>query len=260
MKPDYKIVIPARYASTRFPGKPLEIIAGKTMLQWTYEASLTSGASEVYIATDDERIKSSVLSYTDKVLMTSTEHQNGTERLAEVVKLLGWDNETIVVNVQGDEPLIKAKHIELAATSLADSVAEMSTLCYPINDLKELFDPNIVKVVRDAKDCAMYFSRAPIPWQRDDFASLLATSNKEDINLDNQFRHIGMYAYRAGLLDKLLQLAPSKNEQLESLEQLRALHYGIKILVAKTDEVPGIGVDVRADLVEVEKILSDQIN
>ncbi len=257
---DFKIVIPARYASTRLPAKPLQLIAGKTMLQHTFEQASKSSASEVYIATDDIRIQQSALAYTDNVLMTSTEHKNGSERLAEVVKILNWSEDTIVVNVQGDEPLINIKHIELVAQLLAKNAdAGISTLCYPIEDPQELFDVNIVKVIRDYQDFALYFSRAPIPWQRENFNLQQFTDNKSLTTLKlmqkSHFRHIGMYAYRARLLAELTALPEASIEQLESLEQLRALYHGIKIIVAQTDEIPGHGVDVIEDLLKVEEII-----
>ncbi|MBF0266720.1 MAG: 3-deoxy-manno-octulosonate cytidylyltransferase, partial [Gammaproteobacteria bacterium] len=190
---EYIIVIPARYASTRFPGKPLELINGKTMLQWTYEAAGKSQAKEIYIATDDERIYESAQAYTENVLMTSAEHQNGTERLSEVSEKLSFDDDSIIVNVQGDEPLIKAKHIDLVASTLHQSEqAGIATLCYPISTVKDLFDPNIVKVVFNEKQLALYFSRAPIPWNRNLFPGLLQDKTCEQIPSDHltaYYRH-----------------------------------------------------------------------
>jgi len=253
---EYKIVIPARYASTRFPGKPLVEIAGKTMLQWTYEAACQSQARDIYIATDDERIFESAKQYTDQVVMTATSHQNGTERLSEVSEKLAFADDSIVVNVQGDEPLIKPSDIDLVAYTLQQSnEAGISTLYYPISDINELFDPNIVKVVFNEQQLALYFSRAPIPWNRNSFQHLLQSPEQQSDNLTGYYRHIGLYAYKAGLLAQLKQLTPAQNELLESLEQLRALHHGIKIAVAQCDEIPGIGVDIKEDLIQVERIL-----
>jgi len=249
----FNIVIPARYASTRLEGKPLRLIAGKSMLQHTFERSSLSRAEKVYIATDDERIESSVKAYTDNVVMTSAEHQSGTERLAEVVDKLTWDGETIVVNVQGDEPLILAEHINSVAQALIDNPeAGIATLCYQVQSGEELFDPNVVKVVRDNQNFALYFSRAVIPWHRDKF-----TDGNIELPEDTEyFRHIGIYAYRANILRKYSQLPSTPLEKIESLEQLRALANGIKIHVGVTAEQPGHGVDVEKDIELVEALLT----
>ena len=260
MQKTYNIVIPARYASSRLPGKPLLEIAGKTMLQHTYERACLSKANKVIIATDNEKILDSARMYTDDVILTSEHHQTGTDRLAEVVDCLSWDDDAIIVNVQGDEPLILPEHIEQAADLLISHPdAGISTLSYRIQSMEELFDPNVVKLVNDVNGYALYFSRAVIPWHRDKF-SLLKQEEKysADNSLPNTaayFRHIGMYAYRAKILKTYSSLEPAQIEQSESLEQLRALYYGIKIIVGETDKQPGHGVDVEADLARVEKLM-----
>ena len=263
MKERYNIVIPARYASSRLPAKPLIKIAGKTMLQHTYERACLSQAQEIYIATDDSRILESAKQYTENVILTSQHHQSGTDRLAEVVNLLSWDDKSIVVNVQGDEPLILAVHIKQVADLLANHVdAGISTLSYRIQSLEELFDPNVVKVVSDINGYAMYFSRAPIPWDRDLFVDMTQLQKqqieKELLQNNAYFRHIGMYAYRVDTLRKYQSLQSIAIEQSESLEQLRAMYYGIKIVVGETDKQPGHGVDVKADLNRVEQLLQSQ--
>jgi len=248
----FKIIIPARYASTRLAGKPLRNIAGKTMLQHTFERASLSAAESVYVATDDPRIEDSVHGYSPNVVMTLSSHQSGTDRLAEVVDKLAWDDETIVVNVQGDEPLILPEHINSVAQALIDNLeAGIATLCYPIQSGEELFDPNVVKVVRDSNDFALYFSRAVIPWYRDKFVG----GNRELPTDISYYRHIGIYAYRAKVLRAYCSLPNVPIEQVESLEQLRALSHGIKIHVGLTNEQPGHGVDVEKDLLLVEKLL-----
>ncbi|MFK5983952.1 MAG: 3-deoxy-manno-octulosonate cytidylyltransferase [Pseudomonadota bacterium] len=255
MKTSYNIIIPARYASSRLPAKPLIKIAGKTMLQHTYERACLSQAEEVIIATDDKRILESTKQYTENVILTSNNHQSGTDRLAEVVDKLSWHDNTIVVNVQGDEPLILAEHIQQVADMLNNQQdAGISTLCYRIQSIDDLFNPNIVKVVCDINGYALYFSRAPIPWNRDEFGELKTKPTELPENTA-YFRHIGMYAYRAKTLRKYQSLKSIEIEQTESLEQLRAMYYGIKIVVGETQKQPGHGVDVEADLKRVERLL-----
>jgi len=259
LKERYNIVIPARYASSRLPGKPLLEIAGKTMLQHTYERACSSDADKVLIATDDKKILNSARLYTDDVVLTSKDHQSGTDRLAEVVNLQEWDDETIIVNVQGDEPLILSEHIKQVADLLANHVdAGISTLSYRIQTMAELFDPNVVKVVTDREGYALYFSRAVIPWNRDEFGD---KSKLRVIDLPKNtdyFRHIGLYAYRANTLKQYSSLKTVSLEQAESLEQLRAMYYGIKIMVGETDKQPGHGVDVLSDLKQVEQLIQSQ--
>ena len=255
----FKIVIPARYASSRLPGKPLIQIAGKPMIQHTYERSVQSQAEEVVIATDDQRIADVVSQFTANIVMTSPDHASGTERLAEVVELKSWPDNTIIVNVQGDEPLVSPGHIELVANALKNNVnAGLATLATPINTLEEIFDPNVVKVVMDHQGYALYFSRAVMPWARDAFTmQTVAQQNVTDLaNEGNWYRHIGMYAYRAATLKHYQSLQACMLEKTESLEQLRLLYNGIAIHVSIIHEQPGHGVDVAADITRVEKILA----
>jgi len=260
-KKPFKIVIPARYASSRLPGKPLKLIAGKPMIQHTYERALQSQAEEVLIATDDLRIADVVSQFSDNCIMTSVEHTSGTERLAEVLALQNWHENTIIVNVQGDEPLVSPDHINLVADSLNTNVdAGMATLATPINAIAEIFDSNIVKVVLDSKGNALYFSRAAIPWSRDSFT--MASIEQQNINtLSNDsgwFRHIGMYAYRGTALQQYINMQPCMLEKTETLEQLRLLYNGIGIHVSIVQDQPGHGVDIEDDLEKVEAILRMQ--
>ncbi len=258
-KSDFKIIIPARYASSRLPGKPLKIIADKPMIQHTYERARQSRATEVVIATDDQRIIDVVKQFTSDVVMTSPDHASGTERLAEVLALKNWDDNCIIVNVQGDEPLVSPEHIDLVAEALKNNTrAGMATLATPINELEELFDSNIVKVVMDYQGYALYFSRAVIPWGRDSFImdSIDQQSIKTLLEDANWYRHIGMYAYRGTALKQYMTLQPCMLEKTESLEQLRVLYNGIGIHVSIVHDQPGHGVDVEADLEKVELLLS----
>jgi len=260
-KANFKIVIPARYASSRLPGKPLKIIAGKPMIQHTYERALQSQATEVVIATDDQRIIDVAGQFTDDIVMTSADHASGTERLAEVLALKNWDDRSIIVNVQGDEPLVSPVHIDLVAEALKNNTkAGMATLATPISTLEEVFDANIVKVVMDNQGYALYFSRAVIPWARDSFT--MSSFEQQDIKslMDdaNWYRHIGMYAYRGTALKQYMTLKPCMLEKTESLEQLRVLYNGIGIHVSIVHDQPGHGVDVEADLEKVELLLKQK--
>lgn len=241
----FRIVIPARYASTRLPGKPLADIAGKPMVVRVFEAASASGASEVWVATDDDRVAEAVMSHGGGVAMTRADHASGTDRIAEVAQQLGWADHDIVVNVQGDEPLIDPMLMAQVANALSeDGTASIATAGYPIDDGAELFNPAVVKVVTDARGHALYFSRAPIPWHRDGFAK------SHDVLPDNYapWRHVGIYAYRVGFLHRFGQLAPAPIEYWESLEQLRAMWHGEKIRVVKCEHEPAAGVDTPADL------------
>jgi 3-deoxy-manno-octulosonate cytidylyltransferase (CMP-KDO synthetase) len=249
----FYIVIPARYASTRLPAKPLKDIAGKPMIQHVYERACESAATRVVIATDDERIESVAKSFGADVVMTSRDHNSGTDRLQEVVKKLGLLPTDIVVNVQGDEPLIPPAVINQVANNLAtNEFASVATLSEPIHSLEDFRNPNIVKVVADQQGRALYFSRAPIPWPRDHFA-------KADVAvLPAQFpaqRHIGIYAYRVALLNRFVTWPQAQLEQIESLEQLRVLANSESIHIAEACTlVPG-GVDTEADLLRVKALL-----
>jgi 3-deoxy-manno-octulosonate cytidylyltransferase (CMP-KDO synthetase) len=235
----FKVVIPARYASTRLQGKPLLDIAGKPMVVRVAERAIKSGADEVVIATDFEKIMQVAAEYKIKAVMTNINHASGTDRIAEVAQQLNWADDEIVVNVQGDEPLIDPKLIQEVAQHLAQNKdAVMATACHTIHDEASLLNPNIVKVVMDANSNALYFSRAPIPYPRDD-------THKQNIQA---YRHIGIYAYRVGFLKKYAELAVTELEKIESLEQLRVLHHGYKIGVTITQNAPASGVDTQEDL------------
>ncbi|HEH9431835.1 TPA: 3-deoxy-manno-octulosonate cytidylyltransferase [Aeromonas sobria] len=252
----FVVVIPARYASTRLPGKPLADIHGKPMVQHVVEKALQSGADRVIVATDDQRVAQALAATGVEVCMTSPDHQSGTERLAEVCRHYGFAADTIIVNVQGDEPLIPPAIIRQVADNLAAATAPMATLSVPIKDAEEAFNPNAVKVVTDKDGYALYFSRASIPWDRDRFAaSDRAAGSHEQIG-DHYQRHIGIYAYRAGFIQRYVDWAPSVLEQVEALEQLRVLWYGEKIHVAQALEAPPVGVDTQADLEKVRALLA----
>ncbi|MBO0502984.1 3-deoxy-manno-octulosonate cytidylyltransferase [Aeromonas veronii] len=252
----FVVVIPARYASTRLPGKPLADIHGKPMVQHVVEKALQSGADRVIVATDDDRVQQALLSTGVEVCMTSPDHQSGTERLAEVCRHYGFAADTIIVNVQGDEPLIPPAIIRQVADNLAAATAPMATLSVPIKDAEEAFNPNAVKVVTDKDGYALYFSRASIPWDRDRFAASDRIAGSHEQIGDHYQRHIGIYAYRAGFIQRYVDWAPSVLEQVEALEQLRVLWYGEKIHVAQALEAPPVGVDTQADLEKVRAFLA----
>lgn len=246
----FRVVIPARYASSRLPGKALLSIAGKSMIQHVFERALLSDADEVLIATDDSRIQAAAEGFGARVVMTDPRHQSGTDRIAEVAALEAWAKETVVVNVQGDEPLILPALINQVANLLSNErSADMATLCSAIHSLKEVFDPSVVKVVFNCRSEALYFSRAPIPWQRDAFAADPKFLPQEAVF----YRHIGLYAYRVGYLANYLQLVQVAEERAESLEQLRALINGYKILVQEAHNPPEPGVDTLEDLQRVRQ-------
>ncbi|MDP5070211.1 MAG: 3-deoxy-manno-octulosonate cytidylyltransferase [Congregibacter sp.] len=242
------VVIPARYASTRLPGKPLSMIAQKTMLQHVWERSNTSGASRVVIATDDARIAAVGADFGAECLMTRVDHASGTDRLAEVATQLALADDQIVVNVQGDEPLIPAAVIDQVANNLAkETSASIATLCESITELHSLKDPNAVKVVFDESGRALYFSRASIPWPRDH------RWDSTDMPKGQWYRHIGLYAYRAGFLRRYTQWQPVPMEQLESLEQLRALYKGENIHVEPACQPVPAGIDTPEDLQRIRQ-------
>ena len=251
MSTAFKVVIPARYASTRLPGKPLLQLAGRPMLQHVHECARRSGAQEIVVATDDRRIETAATAFGAQVCMTSAEHSSGTERLSEVVESLGWQQDAIVVNLQGDEPMMPPALIRQVAGNLAShEAAAIATLASPVTDSGQMTDPNVVKVVLDRAGFALYFSRAPIPWRRDSEAG-----QQPGDGYGNGLHHIGMYAYRAGFLQRFKQLEPSPLEAVEKLEQLRALWHGLKIHVGIATALPGPGVDTEADLQRVEQLL-----
>ncbi|MBS1247433.1 MAG: 3-deoxy-D-manno-octulosonatecytidylyltransferase [Proteobacteria bacterium] len=245
----FRVAIPARYASTRLPGKLLRLLAGRPLIEHVYRRALVSGALEVVIATDDARIREVAEGFGATVCMTSPEHPSGTDRLAEVATRFGWPDDAIVVNVQGDEPGMPPALIRQVALGLAmHPDAGIATACTRIHAPAEIFDPNAVKVVRDAQDYALYFSRAPIPWHREAFQSGGGAVLAEPPTDTAWFRHIGLYAYRVAVLRRYPHLTPAPAEQVESLEQLRALWHGIRIHVAEAAEAPPPGVDTEADL------------
>ncbi|MFT4518864.1 MAG: 3-deoxy-manno-octulosonate cytidylyltransferase (CMP-KDO synthetase) [Halioglobus sp.] len=248
----YSVVIPARFGSTRLPGKPLLDIDGKPMIQRVWEQACRSKAERVIIATDDQRIADVARSFGGDVCMTSPDHPSGTDRLQQVVTELALDDDHIVVNVQGDEPLIPPAVIDQVAANLeTHTQAGMATLCEAIEGAADLNNPNVVKVVMNAASMALYFSRAAVPWPRD----AIAAGQESLPPTGDWYRHIGIYAYRTGFLHQYVNWSPAPQELLEQLEQLRALHNGVSIHVAIAAEpVPG-GVDTEVDLQQVRRIL-----
>ena len=244
----FRVVIPARYASARLPGKALLSIRGKPMLQWVYERVCASGAHEVLIATDDQLIVSAAHSFGAETVMTAPTHASGTDRIGEVARARRWGEADVVVNVQGDEPLIPPALIgQVAQLLAAHPRADLATLATAILSIEEFMDPNVVKVVADAQGRALYFSRAPIPWNRDAAPGGLASQR---VFADAR-RHVGIYAYRVGALLRLAALAPTALERCERLEQLRALENGFEIRVADAVRQPGPDVNTAADLERV---------
>lgn len=240
------VVIPARYGSSRFPGKPLALIQGKPMIQHVFDRSISSGAARVIVATDDKRIGDCVQSFGGEVCYTGEHHQSGTERIAEVLTINDISADTIVVNVQGDEPFIPTENIQQVAANLATSDAQtntkMATLCFPIQKRQEVDNPNIVKVCFAKNGKALYFSRSPIPYDR---------RWMDDTNAwqpHTYHRHVGIYAYRAGFVHEYLALPAGEYEQLESLEQLRVIERGFDIHVDIAKQAPPHGVDTPDDL------------
>jgi len=246
-----RVVIPARYASTRLPGKPLADIAGQPMIVRVAAAARRAKTDGVWVATDDERIAAAVRQHGFDAVMTRANHVSGTDRIAEVADQLGWDDADVVVNVQGDEPLLEPALIEAVAAALhGDPDAAMATAAHPLSAAADLFNPNVVKVVCDVRGRALYFSRAPIPWDRDRSAVM---RDELPADLPAQ-RHIGLYAYRVSFLRRFGQLAPSPLERCESLEQLRVLWHGYPIQVVPVDHPPAPGVDTPEDLERVRRL------
>ncbi|GGB16024.1 3-deoxy-manno-octulosonate cytidylyltransferase [Agarivorans gilvus] len=242
----FVVVIPARYQSSRLPGKPLQDIAGKSMIERVYLQAKQSGAERVVIATDDKRIVDAANDFGAEVVLTATTHESGTERLAEVCQKLNFADDTIVVNVQGDEPLIPPAVVSQVAQLLVEAPeVKMASLSVPIDEPEDILDPNVVKVVCDKQQHALYFSRAAVPFERDG-------------NWSNEHysRHIGIYAYRAHFIGEYIQLAPSPLEKIEKLEQLRVLWHGEKIKMARASEIPAHGVDTPEDLAKVRALFN----
>ena len=233
----YRVVIPARYAAQRLPGKPLLPVAGQPLLWHVYQNARRSAATEIVIATEDHRIATAARAFGANVCLTGAHHPSGTDRIAEVANLLGWHDQDIIVNLQGDEPEMPAALLDQVADTLHTcAAASIATLAVPIQEAAEHQDPSVVKVVTDQQGLALYFSRAPLPWQRDP-----ATPRPE------RLRHLGLYAYRVGFLRRYTTWASSPLEQAESLEQLRALWYGEKIRVAIASTTPAPGIDTLED-------------
>ncbi|MBB3046306.1 3-deoxy-manno-octulosonate cytidylyltransferase (CMP-KDO synthetase) [Litorivivens lipolytica] len=253
----FTVIIPARYASTRLPGKPLLDIQGKPMIQHVWDRACQSNADRVIVATDDQRVQAACEGFGAEVCMTREDHQSGTDRLQEVAAQLGLADDAVVVNVQGDEPLIPPVVIDQVAENLvANDRAEMATLAEPLDSLAALRNPNVVKVALAANGFALYFSRACIPWARDEFAAepeVLPTSLP-------YFRHIGIYAYRVSLLNDFVSWPPGQLETIEKLEQLRALEQGARIHVAEAVASIPAGVDTQADLETVRRVLAGEGN
>lgn len=249
----FVVVIPARYASSRLPGKALADICGKPMVVHVADRARESGAAEVIVATDDDRIFDAVARHGHDAMMTRADHVSGTDRIAEVAARRGWPGQHIVVNVQGDEPGIAPALICAVAAQLASrGDAAIATACHPIHYAAEMFDPNAVKVVIDKDGYALCFSRAPIPYARDAFG---ADRSQLPAGLP-AYRHLGLYAYRCGFLKTYPTLEPASIEQFESLEQLRALWHGHRISVVITDQAPEPGVDTSADLEKMRRVFS----
>ena len=249
----FRVAIPARFGSTRLPAKVLAPLAGLPMIEHVHRLAQRSGAQEVLIATDDERLRIACVKFGAKVELTSVDHSSGSDRIAEVARRRGWADDSIVVNVQADEPLLPPALIEQVAGLLtSDPGADIATLSTPIAALDEYLNPNVVKVVRCGDGRALYFSRAPIPWNRDGAPGGLASQQ----DYRGSLRHIGIYAYRVGSLRRLAASPPSALEKLERLEQLRALQLGLSIAIADASEKPGPGVDTAADLAAVERLMA----
>ena len=254
---DFSVLIPARMASSRLPNKPLADIAGLPMVVRVAQRAMLSNAGQVVVAADDERIVAACAAHGVQALLTRQDHVSGSDRLAEACQLLGLRDEAVVVNVQGDEPLIEPALIDQVAQLLIDRPeASMSTAAHAIHQLADFCNPNVVKVVTDARQMALYFSRAPIPWWRDgQTAGNPGSESFTQLPSPPPLRHVGIYAYRAGFLAQFPLLAPAPIEQLESLEQLRALWHGHRIAVHTTEQAPGPGVDTPEDLQRVRALL-----
>jgi len=244
----FRIVIPARYASSRLPGKPLADIGGKPMIQHVWERCRETGAADVVVATDDARVFDAAQEFGAQAVMTAAEHASGTDRIAEVVDILGCADDEIIVNVQGDEPMMPPVLVRTVADLLAGSAdAALATASHPIASMDDLLNPNVVKVVTDKTGAACYFSRSAIPHERG--------AERPDLQRFAYQRHIGIYAYRAGTLRQLTLLPPAPLEELEALEQLRALYHGMKIMVAEVADAPPAGVDTEKDLAAVRAMM-----
>ena len=249
--PEFIVAVPARFAASRLPGKPLRLLGGEPIVRHVVRRALAAGAAQVVLATDDPRIADAVDGLAVRVCMTRADHASGTDRLAECAAQCAWSDDALVVNLQGDEPFAPVAALQAVARCLADSAAPMATLAAPITDTATLFDPNAVKVVVDAQGYALYFSRAPIPWHRDRYAVDRVSAPESPC-----LRHIGLYAYRAGFLRVFQSLPAGRLEQLEALEQLRVLEAGHRIAVALSPEPFPPGIDTEDDLARAEAALA----
>ena len=250
----FHVIIPARFNSSRMPGKVLVDIHGKPMLQHVYEKAVDSGADSVIIATDDDRVAEAAKKFAAKVCMTSEDHTCGTERVAEAVEACDFDEEDIEINVQADEPFMPPKVIQSLAHEMEEQAhVKVGSVCSPLNNVEQLFNPNVVKVILNRRSNAMYFSRAPIPWDREQF---MRDKNKIKLSEHTYFRHHGLYAYRAGFLTNFIDWQESPLEALEKLEQLRILWHGGRIHMHVTDAVLPIDVNTEEDLEELLKTTS----
>ena len=249
---EFIVAIPARHASTRLPGKPLRLLQGEPLIAHVVRRARDSGAARVVVATDDARVADALDDNDVTICMTRADHASGSDRLAECARQLGWSDDAIVVNLQGDEPFAPASGVVEVARALAEGEAPMATLATPVEDAAQLFDPNVVKVVRNARGHALYFSRAPVPWARDAFGR-----DRRALPVAVPFlRHIGIYAYRAGFLKQFAALEPTPLERAESLEQLRALEHGFSIAVRLTPEPFPPGIDTETDLAAAQSALA----
>lgn len=246
---EFDVLIPTRYAATRLPGKPLLDICGKPLVQWVYERAKSSKADRVIVATDDERVKAAVEGFGGDVFLTRPDHRSGSDRIAEVVNQLHLPKDRIVVNVQGDEPLIPGTLIDkVARLLLTDDLVSVATACHEIKSHKEFNNTNVVKVVCNTKGYALYFSRAPIPWPRQ--------VSEEGVRA---LRHIGIYGYRVALLREFTRWPQSDIEKTEQLEQLRILEHGVPIAVCRVQEPPGVGIDTPEDLEQFREFVSTKL-
>ena len=249
----FKVVIPARLGSTRLPRKVLRPLSGKPLLQWVWEAAQASAAQQVIIAADDAEVLDACRAFGADARLTAASHQSGTDRIDEIAQAAGWSDDTLVVNLQGDEPLMPPALIRQAAELLAgDAGADIATLCHPLHAREEWLNPNVVKLVTDSFGYALYFSRAPIPWKRE------GSSAESPLPQGLAFRHIGLYAYRVGALRRFSALPPAPLETCEMLEQLRALSHGLRIKVGISEAPPPRGVDTEDDLAAVGALLASR--
>ena len=246
---NFKVVIPSRLASVRLPDKPLQLLLGRPLVRHVYERAAVSGADEVIVATESEKVVAACRAFDAQVVLTSPDHRCGTERVAEVADLRGWPDDTIIVNLQGDEPLMPTALVDQVAALIASTDTPIATLAWPLESSEDMRNPNVAKVVLDAKGDALYFSRAPIPWNRDE------PPTREGASVTQALRHIGLYAYRAAALRQVAAAPQCELEEIEKLEQLRALYLGLRIRVGIARSLPGQEVNTPEDLERVAALL-----